>query len=683
MATESDFPGDQNQFIDELRQLQTETHPRMTSVQQTAFQADHSMESWLIDQSNPLVAEYDKHLEEISEQLRCFQVQTADLRLKLEEVTKENERLHEELKETVEKQLEALPSGLTSGDVSFVDESLLRNLQEQLQLANKEKEHAVELWQTASQELERFKQIYQKHMTEAQIHVVERQKQKDQLTNFQKLMKQLHLANEKTESTNQIFLKTVMEQNVELEQLHKQQRQFKLDLRTAAAKVDEMTRLTEDLQAQIGRKEEDLIRSQEREEASDKLLQQLQSSIKQLETRLSVAAQESKQLRTERTNLEDQIKELVTKCAEIEGQKLNAIAKVRDSVQFLEEANLQKSKAMLNEKQKDEKIENMKEAFSQLLQEAASRTKKEVENERKRNNIQISRLKEELAALTIEFGEKQSQIERAVRERQAVEEELEKMYQEGRGNEGDRRKLEELHQRCLIAERAKDDLQLSLQTAQNKIRQLERNHEEEISHCQEMVHKLQSTLDSERQNCGSLCEEQLKLQQENEQLQKEMEALRKLAMEAQQTAKLKISTMENEHLIKEHGFEVQLKEMEDVNRNSTAELRRLLIAQQKATNRWKEETKKLTENTEARINNLKSELSRQKIHTQELLCQLERANEKVIENEKLMMEHQEKVHRLQKRLSQAEERAATASQQLSAITTQRKKAAASIDLESI
>lgn len=57
-----------------------------------------------------------------------------------------------------------------------------------------------------------------------------------------------------------------------------------------------------------------------------------------------MAAQESKQLRAERKNLEDQIKELLTKCAEIEAEKMNAVAKVRDSVQFLEEANLQKSK---------------------------------------------------------------------------------------------------------------------------------------------------------------------------------------------------------------------------------------------------------------------------------------------------------------------------------------------------
>ncbi|XP_060634929.2 sodium channel and clathrin linker 1 isoform X3 [Anolis sagrei] len=619
----------------------------------------------------------------MNKELRYCQLQMREMRLKLEQVIKENERLHEELKEAIEKQLESLPSGSTSKDGAFLDENLIRNLQEQLQLANKEKEHVLELWQTVSQELGRLQQTYQEHMTEAQIHIVEKQNQKDQLTSFQQLTKQLYLANDKTESINQVFLKTVMEQNVELEQLRKQQRQSKLDLRTAVSKVDEMLRLTEDLRSQVARKEEEVLAAQEREEASDKRLQQLQSSIKQLETKLCVATKDSEQLRTNSSTLEKQIQELQKKCVEIEKEKYDAVEKVRDSLQVLEEANLQKSQAMIAEKQKEEEIKNMKEAVSQLLQDAASRTRKEVENERKRYNMQISQLSEELTALQMECVEKQSQIERAVRERRAVEDELAKIYNERRGNESDYRKQEELYQRSLIAERAKDELQLSLQTAQNKIKHLEMNYEEEISRCREMIQKLQSILDSERQNCGSVSEECLKLQQENERYQKEMEELRKLAMEAQQTAKLKISTMENEHLIKEHGFEVQLKEMEDVNQNSTAELRRLLIAQQKATNRWKEETKKLTEVTETRINNLKSELSRQKLHTQDLLCQLERANEKIIEDEKIMMEFQEKVNRLQRRLSQAEERAAAASQQLGAVIMQKKKAASSIELENI
>lgn len=63
--------------------------------------------------------------------------------------------------------------------------------------------------------------------------------------------------------------------------------------------------------------------------------------------------------------------------------------------------------------------------------------------------------------------------------------------------------------------------------------------------------------------------------------------------------------MEHEHAVKERGYEAQLKEMEDTSQKSNAELRRLLVAQQKATNRWKEETKSLTETAEARISKLK------------------------------------------------------------------------------
>jgi hypothetical protein len=63
--------------------------------------------------------------------------------------------------------------------------------------------------------------------------------------------------------------------------------------------------------------------------------------------------------------------------------------------------------------------------------------------------------------------------------------------------------------------------------------------------------------------------------------------------------------MEHEFSIKERGFEVQLREMEDSNRNSTMELRHLLATQQKAASRCKEERKKLTESTEIRISNLK------------------------------------------------------------------------------
>uniref|UniRef100_A0A8I5NHK8 Sodium channel and clathrin linker 1 n=1 Tax=Papio anubis TaxID=9555 RepID=A0A8I5NHK8_PAPAN len=575
--------------------------------------------------------------------------------------------LHSELKDAVEKQLEAFPLGTEIGTDTYADDEIVRNLQEQLQLANEEKAQAVELWQTVSQELDRLHKLYQEHMTEAQIHVFESQKQKDQLFDFQQLTQQLHVTNENMEVTNQQFLKTVTEQSVMIEQLRKKLRQAKLELRVAVAKVEELTNATEDLQGQMKKKEKDVVSAHGREEASDRRLQQLQSSIKQLEIRLCVTIQEANQLRTENTHLEKQTRELQAKCNELEKERYEAIVRARNSMQLLEEAHLQKSQALLEEKQKEEDIEKMKETVSRFVQDATIRTKKEVANTKKQCNIQISRLTEELSALQMECAEKQGQIERVIKEKKAVEEELEKIYREGRGNENDYRKLEEMHQRFLVSERSKDDLQIRLTRAENRIKQLEIDSSEEISRYQEMIQKIQNVLESERENCGLVSEQRLKLQQENKQLRKETESLRKIALEAQKKAKLKISTMEHEFSVKERGFEVQLREMEDSNRNSIVELRHLLETQQKAANRWKEETKKLTESAEIRINNLKSELSRQKLHTQELLSQLEMANEKVVENEKLILEHREKANRLQRRLSQAEERAASASQQVGSI----------------
>ncbi|XP_028618581.1 sodium channel and clathrin linker 1 isoform X2 [Grammomys surdaster] len=627
MATEIDLLRDQNvKLNDILRQHQIEhifRDPTMQNSMSRGGRGDTLVNS-VNEQSSlpPLIAEYEKHLEELNRQLTYYQKHMGEMKLQLETVITENERLHSKLKDAVEKQLEALPFGTGIGNDICADDETVRNLQEQLQLANQEKTWALELWQTTSQELESLQKLYQEHMTEAQIHVFENRKQKDQLNNFQQLTKKLHVANENIEMTNHHFLKTVTEQNMEIEKLRKH-------------------------------------------------------------LRLCMAIEDANMLKTGKTHLEKQIKELQAKCSESENEKYEAISRARDSMQLLEEANFKQNQILLEEKQKEADREKMKKTISQLIQDAAIKARKEVESTKKQYEVLISQLKEELSALQMDCDEKQGQIDRAIRGKRAVEEELEKIYREGKQDEGDYRKFEEMHQRCLAAERSKDDLQLRLKSAENKIKQLEINSSEEISRSHELIQKLQTVLESERENCGFVSEQRLKLQQENEQLQKETEDLRKIALEAQKKAKLQVSTMEHQFSIKEHGFEVQLREMEDSNRNSIVELRHLLAAQQKTANRWKEETKKLTESAEMRISNLKSELSRQKLHTQELLSQLEMANEKVAENEKLILEHQEKANRLQRRLSQAEERAASASQQLSVITVQRRKAASMMNLENI
>ncbi|XP_056419459.1 sodium channel and clathrin linker 1 isoform X2 [Hyla sarda] len=622
--------------------------------------------STLVEKRNAdfIIGEFDKYSEDMSNQLHLCQTEMAEMRLKLESIVKENETLHEQLKESLEKQLESLPTNAALASEASTEQELIRNLQEQLQLANQERDNALQLWQTVAQEMDRLQVVYQKRMTDAHIHVAERQKQKEELANLQQLTKQLHGAHEKVEQTNQQFLHTVSEQQMEIDQLQKQLRQAKLDVKVANMKAEEMATVVKTLEDQVKRKEEEVLAARGKEDTTDKRVQQLQTAVAQLETRLKAAMQDVEQLKGEKTRLEKHLGELQAKNSELKVEKYEAVSRVRDSLQIIEEANLQKDQALLREKQREEEIQTMKQAVAKIIQEAAARTRKEVESAKKLSNVKISQLTDDISVLQRECAEKQSLIERALRDKRAAEEELEKVYREGRGNERDYRKLEELQQRCLIAERTKDDLKISLSTVQKKMKQLELNSEEELSRCHETIQKLNEVLESERKESSSVSEERLKLMQENQQLRKDVEEWKKSATEAQQKVTFQLRTLANEFSVKEQGFKVQLQEMEDGCGKSIGELMKLLMAQQKASYKWKEETTNLTESTESRLRKLRSQLNDQKRHNQELVSQLETTHEKNVELENSIADLQQKSIRLQKRLDQAEERAVEASKQV-------------------
>ncbi|KAK5866398.1 hypothetical protein PBY51_020592 [Eleginops maclovinus] len=659
-----------------LNQYQNGHGTQSTSSQVEDARRVEAPKPWISDRSimAPLIAEYDLHMEEMTEKLQRYEGLMTDAKVKLERVVKENERLHAELRESVEKQLHVLPGASGVEGSTLEEESVIRNLQEQLQLCEQERVQAMELWQTAAQELDRLQQTFQKTVTDGQIHGAQRQQLKDQLVQFQQHTHKLQVANQNLESTNQQFLKTVTEQSKEMEEQHSQLRQAKAELRTATAKVEEMTKLLQSFQDQMQRREEDVAEAQGREDAADRRLQQLQAALSQLEARLKAATQEAEAVRRDQTVWERKVGELQIRCTILEDEKYEALAKVRESVQVAEEAALQKEQILLREKQKTEDLEKTQEAIKQLIQDAAVRTRKEVDNVRKHCNVQIHRMAEELSALQLECADKESQIERSLRERKAVEEELEKVYKEGRA-EPEFRKIDALHQRCLDAERMKEDMSRTLQSTKNRLKKMEMDYSEELSRCQEEVRRLQSSLVAARDDCVGVSEERLQLQRENLQLRKEMEELRKASMLVQRKAKQELAQMEQEYSLKEQGLDARVQELEESSRSSCADLTRLLTAQQKSTQRWKEEAKNLVQAFETKITGFKGELNRQKQRSHELEMQLEKDHNTVAEYERQLTEYQDKASRLQRRLTLAEQKATTATQQLSMFASQRRKTA--------
>lgn len=63
--------------------------------------------------------------------------------------------------------------------------------------------------------------------------------------------------------------------------------------------------------------------------------------------------------------------------------------------------------------------------------------------------------------------------------------------------------------------------------------------------------------------------------------------------------------MEQEYSLKEQGLDARVRELEESSRSSSAELTRLLSAQQKTSQRWKEEAKTLTLTFHTKLTSLK------------------------------------------------------------------------------
>uniref|UniRef100_A0A667WLI6 Sodium channel and clathrin linker 1 n=1 Tax=Myripristis murdjan TaxID=586833 RepID=A0A667WLI6_9TELE len=583
----------------------------------------------------------------MTEQLHRYQVQMTDVKMKLEKVVKENEKLHAELRESVEKQLQALPVASGAEGSTLEEDDVIRSLQEQIQLSKQEREQAMELWQSTAQELDRLQQFYQRTISDGQIHDAQRQQLKVLPTTACRVCLQ-------RTRPSQVFLQPA-------------DQQAKAELRTATAKVEEMTKLMQNVQDQMQRREEDAAEAQGREEAADRRLQQLQAALSQLEARLKAASQEAEAVRREQTVWERQVGELQGRCASLEEEKYEAQAKVRENLQLAEEATLQKEQVR----------EDALSLSSILFPCLPLPSFRYIPPGITLNSFSFSTYL--LICFSFcrdpsECADKESQIQRSLRERKAVEEELEKVYKEGRA-EPEFSKMDALHQRCLDAERMKDDMGITLQSTQNKLKKMELDYSEELSRCQEEVRRLQGSLAAARDDCVSVSEERLQLQQENLQLRREMDELRKASLLAQKKAKQQVSQMEHEYSVKEQGLEARVQELEENSRSCSADLTRLLTAQQRSTNRWKEEAKNRTQAFETKITSLKAELNRQKQRSQELEVQLETDHSTIAEYERQLAEYQEKTSRLQRRLTQAEQRATTATQQLSMLTSQRRKTA--------
>ncbi|XP_072771023.1 sodium channel and clathrin linker 1-like isoform X1 [Nerophis lumbriciformis] len=477
---------------------------------------------------------------------------------------------------------------------SAAEEALIKNYETQVELFKQERLRAMEMWPTAPQDEDQLQELYHKVFTDGHHPDAMMQQFKNQLLDFIQQTRKLRVTN--------------------------QEMQW----------------------------EEDVAEPHRREE---KELQQRQWIFSQQEEKpraWPISASEEQPL------WEIQRGTLQAQCSALGQEKYEAY-KVHERMQVAEVLLLQKqdgAKTVVGEKA--ESLGNKDKAIQQLIQEAAIRTRLEIDNVREQCNIGIHGIAEELSHSQMKCAVKDSHIERLKHERKALQKELDKATR-SRADE-DLERTSALHHRCLNAERMKDDMSITLKSIQSKLKKFEMDSSEELYRSQEEVQRLQGCLAAAWKDRDCISEDRLQLQQENLRLHREMDELHRTTLMVQNKARHQMLQMEQDCKLKEQTFQAQMMMLEESSRSLNADRRHLLSAQQKCLKQSKDEVTNMAKAFEARIQHLTTETQQHKQRLYELELQ---------QYESQLAEYQEKSVSLQRRLTHAEQRAATATQEVS------------------
>ncbi|XP_055894984.1 sodium channel and clathrin linker 1-like [Biomphalaria glabrata] len=557
-----------------------------------------------------------------------------------QELVQENERLHQDLSDLVQKNL---LSGHGAGDGDRDEVKIIQNLHQQINLALQEKEAAQDKWREALEEVDRLEATLEMEKENHQWKVVEQQ-------------------------ANQIkaqYQESMTNLNSEMESLRVELRESHADNSELRQKVSEMKLTLGELQQQLICKAQENADSLFKESRSDSKVYELKQNMDYLNQRLLDMIHESEEVKKENASLSTRVMDLQCQLKESKMQENEAVSQLKNSVHMAETAIIEKDQWGILLKKRDEDLEQVKAVLANVINKAGERTRQEVDNVKKACNHRITQLTEELHRLEMESAEKQIRLDRLLRDKRAIEAELQQLSKDGAA-EGLKYKEENQHlnKRIIEAERARDEVTLQLEKLQSHCDKLDQDNKQMKQNMQIGAKKFQDRLSQIQSEFEVISEDKINLIDKQNELNKKVSIVEQERDIAINKFNKELALVEQDHHVRFRELEIKLQTTEDSKRQTVGELRRLLTAQQRMNARWKEECQTLTHKFEATLENLRSELASVKIRNENLTSLLRESQIKTEEAEKALFLYAQNIRRMEDRVKEAELRAGDVIKQL-------------------
>ncbi|EDV24391.1 uncharacterized protein TRIADDRAFT_56156 [Trichoplax adhaerens] len=618
---------------DQVRRLNTALaryrakYPPLSDDEQLAQKLDPTLLQLSTDRSlmTPLLQEYEDTITLLKSEIQFYKSQVDSFKDRTGELVSENKKLYTELKQITLNAGE-MKASTYSPPILPVD-TAKGDLHERFQALSQEKDRYVELWQLQSRDLKSIRQQFEEQSQELQKKALE-------LIATQEYQKSSHHNKLQTE---------------ELETLQNELRKGKAEMRTLQANKLEMRRLLDNV--------------------SDRMKEK-----KNYSNRFKTSVGEVKRLQLERGELEERLALIQKKGADYEQREYEAVKRVRDSIQLVENAMLERDQALINEQQKNLEAMRLQEEISKLMNQNQDKTRDEVEATRKHYNRTINKLSEDIQSAEFELDERKLEIEKLQREKRLLEQELLKANSaETREDVRSYNQIEQYQSRACIAERARDEALLKVDQLQSVLRSMDSSYRDDKNHLLTQNEELKQRLKQLQNECETISENRLKILSQVDSLQREVRISEQKQMTGEQKYLKEISTLENKIQLREREFQAQLKNSENVSWQSSQEIRTLLLSQQRATTKWREESKGMASKYEAHVNQSRNEVHKLKQQNEELITSSRLAKDAIEKLTRKLKDSQASENRLKRSLQETEEQMKESSQKLSSLLSRERQ----------
>ncbi|XP_047127034.2 sodium channel and clathrin linker 1 isoform X1 [Hydra vulgaris] len=627
--------------------------------------SDVKDEVWIYDSSmlSPLLMEYDQLIKSLKEDIEYYKIELHKLQKQAQDVVQENMKLHAELRSKVE---------LHAGSLEDNSLSLLQ-LEIKLKTAFEEKNIISKQLDNANKELMKIKEENRIKGNDIANLLSENVMLKDDIAQARAFASDLQNANLRFKAEQEKVLNTIEIYDSQIESLKSQNRKLLCENKTLKA-------LNSELQIHAEQQKEHLkhsVKSQQynlSERSAEGTIRKLQNEILGLESRVVLYSKELDKLRYENSDLEEKLATLQKKINMHEENEQEAVMRVRDSVQLVENALIEKEKAVVSEQQKVQEIIRLQEALKSLISHAEEEKRKEVSRIKAQNDKEIRHLMEDLHYQENECAEKQALLEKSYREKLALENEIEKIYQEGPieiTKAG--QTLDELHVRLARAEMARDDAYLQNENLQANFKRLQTRWENEKNVLTKSVNDSNKKLACMKNDLDEMANSRLLLLEELNTLKKKVLVNRENDVSQELSNAAKVALLEQKIEMKEKNFQSLLRASEESGREAANELRDMLRVQQKSASKWREESRALCQKYELQVAHLRQVNDDLTRRNQDLERMYNESLQKASELEKSFYLQQLTIDKMQRLHSTCEERIETSNNQVSSYLVREKQ----------